>query len=150
MLKIYLEFLDSEMFWVFLLKTKDSLSRKTNVDHGNARSGIEMCSHYVIYMPTQKPTHNYSEGFFFLPRALFSMTNSHNSKMCILDFVELSEYCHDQEFGIRHTCIQTPALSPMNCGARGKFYLNSQTSISSTVKWDLLQYLPHRVVVRIK
>ena len=46
--------------------------------------------------------------------------------MCILDFVELSEYCHDQEFGIRHTYIQTPALSPMNCGDRGKFYLNSQ------------------------
>ena len=127
MLKIYLEFFDSEMFWVLLLKTKDSLSRKTNVDHGNARSGIEMCSHYVIYMPTQKPTHNYSEGFFFfLPRALFSMKNSHNSKICILDFVELSEYCHDQEFGIRHTYIQTPALSPMNCGDRGKFYLNSQ------------------------
>ena len=49
MLKIYLKFFDSERFWVFLLKTKDSLSRKTDVDHGNAGSEIEMCSHNVIY-----------------------------------------------------------------------------------------------------
>ena len=53
MLKIYLKFFDSERFWVFLLKTKDSLSRKTNVDHGNARSEIEMYSHSVIYAHTE-------------------------------------------------------------------------------------------------
>lgn len=47
-----------------------------------------MCSKYDIYVPTQKPTHNYFEGFFFPPRALFSMTNSHKSKMSISDFVE--------------------------------------------------------------
>lgn len=125
-LRFILNFL-TERFWVFLLKTKDSLSRKTNVDLGNARSGIEMCSHNVIYVSTCKPTRNSSEGFFsspglyfpwqipIIPKCVFQILLSYQNTAMIRSL--------ESDTPIY---IQTPALPPMNCGDRGKFYLNSQ------------------------